>query len=90
MAKKQPPKEPESEETVDAENPTPWSVEVELYESEKSVFFAIHKASLDGSRVTFVLQDGNTVSYNFKDVKRVLVLHSTRADYADTDAAKVD
>jgi len=89
MARK-PPKEPEPEEVVDAEAPTPWSVEVELYEAEKSAFYAIHKASFDGSRITFVLQDGQTVSYGFNEVKRVLVLHSTRADYADTDASKVE
>jgi hypothetical protein len=86
MAKKQPPKEPE--EVVDADTPHPWNVEVELFDSEKSVYHAIYKASFDGSRVTFVLQDGQSVSYGFKDVKRVLVMHSVRADYEDSDASK--
>lgn len=90
MAKKQPPKGPESEDVVDAESPTPWSVEVDLFADEKPTYLAVYKASFDGNRVTFVVRDGQTVSYGFKDVKRVLVMHSKRADYTDSDSSKID
>jgi hypothetical protein len=74
---------------VDDESPAPWGVELEPFEGPVA-YHSVRKAGIDGGRVTFLLANGQTVSYGFKDIKRVLFMHSLRADYQDSAASKID
>lgn len=68
--------------------PAAWGIEVVFFdESRPSAMHGGCRVTLDGKRVTVELENGEIIAYDFKDVKRVLSMHSTKFDYAANEAA---
>lgn len=70
----------------DSDEPAPWGIELSfINEQEKSLFCAAKKLILDQNKVLIVLSSGDTVTYRFDDVRKVLSMHSKKYDLAQVE-----
>lgn len=62
--------------------PAAWGIEVVFFDERRpSAMHGACRVTLDHKHIIVELENGESIAYEFKDVRRVLSLHSTKFDY---------
>lgn len=61
--------------------PAPWGIEIVHFdEARKSEMYAVAGVTTDGEKIEIFLTDGTSIAYKFSEIKKILLMHSTKYD----------